>query len=71
MGIEELLGRLEAIAGEIDDLAFDRLQAASSAAREKKTIESSLVTQEKQLSRARRAIEKALTELRKLEAVDS
>jgi len=71
VGIEELLGRLEAIAGEIDDLAFDRLQAASSAAREKKTIESSLVTQEKQLSRARRAIEKALAELRKLEPVDS
>ncbi len=65
-----MLGRLEAIAGEIDDLAFDRLQAASSAARENMAIDGALVMQEKQLSRARRAIEKAIAELRKLEAVE-
>lgn len=70
MGIEELVGRLEAIAEEIDDLAFDRLQAASSVAREEKKLDSTLVMQEKQLSKARRAIEKALGELRKAEAVE-
>lgn len=70
MGIEDLVTRLEAIADEIGDLALDRLQAASSIAREQKKIDSALVLEEKQLSRARRAVEKALGELRRLEAVE-
>ena len=57
---EELAGELAAIAEELADLALDRLAEASSAAGRGATPDPALVTEERRLTRARRAVEKAV-----------
>jgi hypothetical protein len=62
-GTDELRARLESIAEELADLALDRLhQAAEDAAQRDR-----LVGQERRLTRARRAVEKAAVLLREPE----
>jgi len=60
----EISERLAAIAEELSDLAFDRLREATSSAREHGTPDPSLVAEEKRLTRARKAVEKAAALLR-------
>jgi hypothetical protein len=58
--LEHLIGRLEAVAGELDDLAFDRLrEAASDGATHRPAGD-------KELMQARRAVDKAVGVLRQL-----
>ncbi len=57
--------RLEAIAEELGDLAFDRLREATSAARRSGMPDPAVVAEEKRLTRARRAVEKAVVVLRR------
>lgn len=56
---EELASRLGAIAEELADLAIDRLSEASSAAGRGAVPDPALVAEERRLTRARRAVEKA------------
>ena len=64
MGTEDIRERLEAIAEELSDLALDRLREAASTAREPGGPDALLVADEKRLTRARRAVEKAAQVLR-------
>ena len=57
---EELAGQLAAIAEELADLALDRLAEASSVAGRGATPDPALVAEERRLTRARRAVEKAV-----------
>lgn len=59
MGAEEIAQRLSAIAEELGDLAFDRLSEAASSASEHGAPDPALVAEEKRLTRARKAVEKA------------
>ena len=60
-GFDELADRLDAIVAELDELAFDRLrEAAAEGARERPGGDRELV-------RARRAVEKAAHVLRRLD----
>jgi NTP pyrophosphatase (non-canonical NTP hydrolase) len=61
--VEELAERLAQLSEELGDLAFDRLGAASSAAGRGEPAPE-LVAEEKRLSRARRAVDKAVGLLR-------
>lgn len=56
---EELAERLSAIADEIGEMAYDLLQQASSSAGRGETPAPELMAEEKRLTRARRAVEKA------------
>lgn len=67
MGTEDICERLEAIAEELSDLALDRLREAASSARDLGAPDAALVAQEKRLTRARRAVEKAAALLRNAE----
>jgi hypothetical protein len=55
----ELADRLRALAEELADLALDRLREASEAVRDGGVPDPRLVAEEKRLTRARRAVEKA------------
>jgi hypothetical protein len=70
MGVEELAERLSAIAEELGDLAFDRLREASGPGHDDGVPVAALVAQEKRITRARRAVEKAATLLRAAEMTD-
>lgn len=59
--LADLIDRLESVAGELDDLAFDRLRVASSAGA---TVRPD---GDKELMQARRAIAKAVAVLRQLD----
>ena len=59
MGTEELAERLSAIAEELADMALDRLRQASEQVGESGTPDPRLLAEERQLTRARRAVEKA------------
>lgn len=63
-GSEELSERLSAIADEIGELAYDLLQHASSSAGRGEAPDPELMAEEKRLTRARRAVEKAAHVLR-------
>ena len=56
--------RLDAIAEELGDLAFDRLREATSTARRGAPPDPAVVAEERRLTRARRAVEKAVVLLR-------
>jgi hypothetical protein len=60
---EDLAERLSQLSEEIADLAFDRLREASSSAG-RGEAQPSLVAEEKRLTRARRAVDKAVVLLR-------
>lgn len=64
VGVEEVAERLSAIAEELGDLAFDRLREASASAGEGNGADPALVEEEKRLTRARRAVERAVAALR-------
>ena len=59
MGSEEIAERLTAIAEELADLALDRLRQASEELGAGGQPDPSLVAEERRLTRARRAVEKA------------
>jgi len=65
MGVEDIADRLEAIADELGDLAFDHLRQATSAVRTSGAPDPADVAEEKRLTRARRAVEKAVVVLRR------
>ena len=56
-----LAARLEAIVEELDEIAFDRLRLASEDGQRARPDD------DRQLTKARRAVEKAVAELRRLE----
>jgi hypothetical protein len=62
--LDDVADRLDAIAEELGDLAFDRLREATSAARTG-TPDPAVVAEEKRLTRARRAVDKAVLILRR------
>ncbi|HXQ60802.1 MAG TPA: hypothetical protein VN796_00640 [Acidimicrobiales bacterium] len=63
MGVEDLAERLSQLSEELGDLAFDRLrEASSSVGRGEPDL--TLVAEEKKLTRARRAVDKAVVLLR-------
>ncbi len=66
MGVEELADRLAQLSEELGDLAFDRLRQASSSAGRGEPAPA-LVAEEKRLTRARRAVDKAVVLLRAME----
>ena len=65
MDLEDVADRLEAIAEELGDLAFDRLREASSMAGRGATPDPGLVAEEKRLTKARRSVQKAVVTLRR------
>jgi hypothetical protein len=63
VGVEELADRLAQLSEDLGDLAFDRLREASlSVGRGEPNL--ALVAEEKKLTRARRAVDKAVVLLR-------
>jgi len=56
---EELAERLSAIAEELADLAYDRLREAAAAVADRGGPDPALMAEERRLTRARRAVEKA------------
>jgi hypothetical protein len=63
-GFPELADRLDAIAEDLGDLALDRLSEASSSAGAGRQPSPELIAEERRLTRARRAVEKAAVLLR-------
>jgi hypothetical protein len=61
---EELADRLAQVAEELADLALDRLRDASEAARAGATPDPAALAEERRLTRARRAVDKAVALLR-------
>ena len=70
MGVEDLADRLAQLSEELGDLAFDRLRQASSSAGRGEAAPG-LVAEEKRLTRARRAVDKAVILLRAMEESDA
>jgi len=69
MAIEDVAERLAQLSEELGDLAFDRLrEASSSVGRGEPNL--ALVAEEKKLTRARRAVDKAVILLRGMEEAD-
>jgi hypothetical protein len=62
--VEDAADRLAAIAEEIGDMAFDRLRESASAVRRDGAPDPAVIAEEKRLTRARRAVEKAVVLLR-------
>ena len=62
--MEEIAGRLEAIAEEIADLALDRLHAAAGELRGGGDPDPAVIAEERRLTRARRSVQKAADVLR-------
>ena len=63
MGTEDVAARLSAIAEELGELAYDRLQEASAEVRGGVEPDPALLAEERRITRARRAVEKAVTVL--------
>ena len=63
MASEEIAERLSAIAEELADLALDRLRQASEEVGASGEADPSLLAEERRLTRARRAVEKAVSVL--------
>ncbi|MDE3085176.1 MAG: hypothetical protein KGJ77_00290 [Acidobacteriota bacterium] len=63
MGSEEIAERLSAIAEDLADLALDRLRQASEELGASGRPDPALLAEERRLTRARRAVEKAVTVL--------
>lgn len=63
MGSEEIAERLSAIAEDLADLALDRLRQASEELGTSDRPDPALLAEERRLTRARRAVEKAVTVL--------
>ena len=59
--LDELAGRLEAIAEDLADAALDRLRQNADTLRSGGEPDPGLVAEEKRITRARRAVEKAAT----------
>jgi hypothetical protein len=57
--LADLVRRLEGIAEELSELALDRLRSAASSVRDGGTPDPQLTAEEKRITRARRAVEKA------------
>ena len=57
--LDELAGRLESIAEDLADAALDRLRRNADALRAGSEPDPALVSEEKRITRARRAVEKA------------
>ena len=70
-GTDDLADRLAALADEIGDLAYGTLQDASSALGRGEEADPELIAQERRLTRARRAVEKAVQVLRGASADDA
>jgi hypothetical protein len=66
--LDDVADRLDAIAQELGDLAFDRLREATSEARRTGSPDPAVVAEEKRLTRARRSVEKAVVVLRRTPA---
>jgi len=64
VGTEEVAERLAAIAEELGDLAFDRVREASVSAGRGAAPDPALIAEERRITRARRAVEKAAALLR-------
>ena len=64
MGAEELAERLAAMAEELAELAIDRLRAATGGLRRGEEPDPGVLAEERRLTRARRAVEKAAAILR-------
>ena len=64
MGAEELAERLAAIAEELADLSLDRLHEASAGLGRGVEPDPALLAEERRLTRARRAVDKAVALLR-------
>jgi hypothetical protein len=62
--VDDVADRLDAIAEEIGDMAFDRLREATSMARRGSPPDPTLVAEERRLTRARRSVQKAVVLLR-------
>ena len=62
--IEDLADRLEQLSDELGDIAFDRLRHASESAGRGSRPDPSVLAEERRLTRARRAIDKAVMVLR-------
>jgi hypothetical protein len=62
--VEDLADRLAQLAEELGDLAFDRLRVASEAAGRGSAPDPAALDEERRLTRARRAVDKAVTLLR-------
>jgi hypothetical protein len=70
VAIEDVAERLAQLSEELGDLAFDRLrEASSSVGRGEPNL--ALVAEEKKLTRARRAVDKAVILLRGMEDTDA
>jgi hypothetical protein len=70
VGVEDLAERLAQLSEELGDLAFDRLREASSSVG-RGVSQPALVAEEKRLTRARRAIDKAVILLRGMDGDES
>ncbi len=66
----ELAERLDFISEELADLALDRLRRATDAVRDGGAPDPQLVAEEKRITRARRAVEKAVALLANGSSVD-
>ena len=62
--VEELADRLAQVAEELGDLAFDRLRHATESARRNSPPDPAALAEERRLTRARRAVDKAVALLR-------
>ena len=70
MGTEELAERLAAVAEELADLAIERLTEARAALRTGGDPDPALLAEERRITRARRAVEKAASLLAERAVVD-
>jgi hypothetical protein len=70
VGVEDLAKRLAQLSEELGDLAFDRLREASSSAG-RGDAQPAMVAEEKRITRARRAVDKAVILLRGMDGDES
>ena len=70
MGTDDVAERLAAIAEELADLSLDRLHEASSSAGRGEEPDPALLAEERRITRARRAVDKAVQLLRDPAASD-
>ena len=64
MGIEEIADRLETIAEELDDLVIDQLRIATSRVAAGDDLDPDVLSEERRIARARRAVSRAAAILR-------
>jgi hypothetical protein len=70
VSVEDVAERLAQLSEELGDLAFDRLREASSSVGQG-VVQPALVAEEKRLTRARRAVDKAVILLRGMDGDES